>query len=384
MPLGSTRCRGLPDAHPPAPIRRGVSLKIVHLIETHTVYSHRLAEAFERKGHDVHILTFHDRHRSEAHRYHVREIRVPTWEQGLPFSHHWASLSRILATIRELSPDVLHGHYVSTAALYMVLAGATGKVLSAMGSDILLDTRALHARFLVRRGLRRAHRVISAADHVTARLQELGVPNGKIRTIPMGVDLALFHPGVRPIAQLGDPAIVCTRSLERVYRPDRLVRAMPDVLRGFSAARLVFIGGGSLREPLEILADKLDVRRAISFVGPVPHEKVPRYLAAADVYVSASMSDGTSASLLEAMATGCLPIVTDLPGNRPWVRHASNGLLVPLDEGDGFGRAILAGLRDAELRRRASGMNPRIVATRADWQSTIARMEQAYRETLEA
>ena len=56
------------------------------------------------------------------------------------------------------------------------------------------------------------------------------------------------------------------------------------------------------------------------------------FLGQADIYVSTSLHDGTSVSLLEAMGSGAFPIVTDIPSNREWIHHGQNGFLVPVNE----------------------------------------------------
>jgi len=70
-------------------------------------------------------------------------------------------------------------------------------------------------------------------------------------------------------------------------------------------------------------------------------EKLLRYLYAADLYVSSSHSDGTSVSLLEAMAGGLSAVLTDVPSNLEWITNGENGEVVPRSDHDALARAIL-------------------------------------------
>jgi glycosyltransferase involved in cell wall biosynthesis len=70
------------------------------------------------------------------------------------------------------------------------------------------------------------------------------------------------------------------------------------------------------------------------------HGDLPGFLRAADVYVSASSSDGTSSSLLEAMASGLYPVVSDITANRPWVEHGKNGLLFAVGDAASLAEAL--------------------------------------------
>ena len=357
-------------------------MRIGHIIESHTVYTHRLASAQVALGHEVEVFCFHDRVRDSRSSYRVNQIEVSPWQRNLPYSHHWAGMVRLLSAVRIFNPEIVHGHYLSTSALYSLLTPVGTKVVSAIGSDILIDTREAHARFLVRLASRSASRVISSSDEITSALEHLGVPSYRLRTIPMGVDSNLFSRLVPPVHGLGKPLLVSTRALEPVYRPDRLIRAMPEILKDLPRTCLVFVGDGSLRSRLESLVQKLRVSDSVVFIGPVHHSEVPSYLAAADSYVSAAISDGTSTSLLEAMAMGRLPVVTDIPANRSWIANGENGLLVPLEGDSCFSEAITRGLQDQSLRERAARQNPVIVAERAAWDHTVEQIDRVYREAL--
>jgi glycosyltransferase involved in cell wall biosynthesis len=97
--------------------------------------------------------------------------------------------------------------------------------------------------------------------------------------------------------------------------------------------------------------------------------------AAADVYVSASEVDGTSVSLLEAMASRRAVVVSDIAGNREWVEPGRNGVLFPVGDAALLARALLdvAALPDAA--RRGWGEQGRSqVLLRADWERNAARL----------
>jgi glycosyltransferase involved in cell wall biosynthesis len=75
------------------------------------------------------------------------------------------------------------------------------------------------------------------------------------------------------------------------------------------------VAGEEKKEDLRNRVDELGVSSSVQVLGRIPHEKMPDLLGDADIYVSTSTTDGTSVSLLEAMASGAFPVVTDISAN---------------------------------------------------------------------
>jgi glycosyltransferase involved in cell wall biosynthesis len=94
---------------------------------------------------------------------------------------------------------------------------------------------------------------------------------------------------------------------------------------------LIVVGDGPLRENLVQLQKSLEIKSNVIWLGRQPISEVGRWLREADFYVSFPETEGISSSLLEAMACGCYPVVTNLPGNREWISDQVNGTLVHLN-----------------------------------------------------
>jgi glycosyltransferase involved in cell wall biosynthesis len=92
---------------------------------------------------------------------------------------------------------------------------------------------------------------------------------------------------------------------------------------------------------------------------------MPSLLEKTDVYVSTSLSDGTSVSLLEAMASGAFPVVTDIAANKEWIADGINGFLVPIEDEASLANKIVQSLRDEELTERARHTNWEVVREKA-------------------
>ena len=79
---------------------------------------------------------------------------------------------------------------------------------------------------------------------------------------------------------------------------------------------------------LKDLAKKLNIENKVNFTGRIPNTELPKLLQESNIYISMPITEGVSASLFEAMAANCYPIVTDIAGNQSWIKHRENGQLI--------------------------------------------------------
>jgi glycosyltransferase involved in cell wall biosynthesis len=189
------------------------------------------------------------------------------------------------------------------------------------------------------------------------------------------VDRARFHPPEQPgAAAAGPPHIVCTRNHMPVYDIPTLLEALAALAAQGVAFRASLAGGGNLLEAHRRRAEELGLEGRVKLLGLLPHEDLPALLRRADLYVSPALSDGTSAALLEALATGLVPVVSDVPANRGWLEPGSSGLLFPPGDAAALAAALARALGDGELRARARREGPLRVAERGDLEVNMRRL----------
>jgi glycosyltransferase involved in cell wall biosynthesis len=98
----------------------------------------------------------------------------------------------------------------------------------------------------------------------------------------------------------------------------------------------------------------------------------------ADLYLSASHTDGSSVSLLEAMASGCPVVVSDIPGNREWVRSGVNGWLFKDGDSNAMAQSILLAIETRGTLAEMGMAARQIAEQRADWRKNFPKLIQAY------
>jgi len=297
---------------------------------------------------------------------------------------------RIVRILKRINPDFIHlhvQHYYSLATIFSghpyILTSWGVEVLSLPDADIL-------TRSVARMTSMKAHRIIVDAQCLKDIWTKTGVPRDKIEVIPFGVDLNIFNPNVdgsdvrRTLGiKENDTVIISTRALfNDHYNVECLVHSIPIVLEKCGDIKFIIKGVGPLESQLRNLVNELGVREHVRFVGLVSHPEVAQYLAASDIYVSTPFIDSTSVSLLEAMACGVAPIVTDIPGNREWIENRTNGLLFQPKNSAALAEKIIQLIENEDTRKRFGERCIRIAKQRASWENCVDRMEAIYQSLL--
>jgi glycosyltransferase involved in cell wall biosynthesis len=327
------------------------------------------------RGHEIHVVTLHPPQDVEGvHLYHLA-APITRYTDAAFFFNYW----RIKMLLQKINPEVVGGLGLSNYGFYAAFCGKHPLVVGAYGSDVLRAPKeSRRLKWMVQYAISKADLVTADAEILRRAIIELGGKEEKVIVFPLGVDETLLSVGSeRDFSPKEEFIILSYRSLEPLYNIELILRSFPIVLGQVEKAKLIIAGDGSQRGKLENLASQIGIREQTQFIGAVPHEKVPDLLASADVYLSASLSDSTSVSLLEAMAAGAYPIVSDIPGNREWIKDGVNGSVVPIGDPLTLADKIVQALRSDELRKTAAKNNLELITKRALWDDNISFLEAA-------
>jgi len=213
---------------------------------------------------------------------------------------------------------------------------------------------------------------------MVTELEEMGISHGNIVIANLGVGEDLLD--VQTQSTAGRSVLVSTRKLGQVYNPATIIRAMKLVSKDHPQILLKLVGEGPLRKDLQFLVNQLSLQANVEFLGRLSAKEVVQILSEVDLYLSTSLSDSASIALLEAMAVGLLPIVSDIAGNREWITDGVNGFLVDPHDSDALAERITLALRRVEWRRKVCQQNKEIVKRRALRRNQMDIVEQAYRK----
>jgi glycosyltransferase involved in cell wall biosynthesis len=290
-------------------------------------------------------------------------------------------VGRVRRLLHEIRPDVTLATYFRSNGLLGALTKCSPLVVSTRGPGdqefwlpFGLDVRL--ARWIAGR----AERLHASSPELVEQFEAIGVPRERFTVIPLGIDVESFPPRSGPRLP-GPPRVICTRKHLPIYDNRTIVRALGRLRDAGVAFEFRFVGGGNRLPFTELEVKALGLGGHVTFVGEVDPPEVARQLAWADVYVSATLSDGSPSSLFEAMSVKLFPVVTDIRANRDWLVHGTNGFLFP----PGDDRACADGLRFAFERgagcEAALEESRRRVAEQLDRGVGLERLERLLLET---
>ena len=370
-------------------------MKILYFSRDYTPHDHRFLSALVNTGHQIAYLRLENCGRILEERTLPQGVESLAWVWGdypVRFLDGLRLLADLKRVIRAYQPDIIHAGPLQTSAFLVALAGFQPLVSMSWGYDLLFDAeRNFWWRWATQYALK--HSAVMVGDCATIRQKAIacGMPDKRIVTFPWGIDINYFRPfspGFQSsslCSHLGwgkeTFVIISTRNWSPMYGVEELARAFVYTAHQRPELRLLMLGDGPQAALIRQIFTEGGVLNRVHFPGQVKQPDLPDYYRAANLYISTSHSDGTSISLLEAMACGCPVLVSDIPGNREWVVESETnpvGWLFPDGDIPALAEAIS---RCVEQRERLSetGKAARLlVEQRGDWAKNFPRLLQAY------
>ena len=309
-----------------------------------------LKEGLEALGHTVLIVTAD----AKAHKHYIKDgvLHCPAHTVKRIYNMCLASpVSRTrLRLLREFNPDIIHLHTefsvgLSGLAIAKILKVPVVYTLHTMYDDYIYYiapkplvpiTRKLSHHYF-RIFPQHTNAVTGPSKKCQEYTQEIG-SDKKVEVIPNPVELDAFNPSTSTQEQrdairkqLGiplDATVACfVGRLGREKSGDVLLRFWAEEMKPQDNMWLMIVGDGPEKEPLEKLAQQLQITNTVVFTGRVEHPMLPPYIHTCDIYVTASLSDTNSISMLEGMAGGLpvLQLYDEL--NADQVRDGVNGFM---------------------------------------------------------
>ncbi len=320
------------------------------------------------------------------------DFEIVTWElqkSSVGFSRvsRLAELMVAFFAIRkiakEFNPDMVIAERTTSYGFLAALTGIQPVAIAQQGITDLWPHNSplfIFKKMLQDYAFKKATLIHAWGEVMANHMKKSNANMSKVLLLPKGINLEQFT-----FSDNQDKTrieAIVTRALEPEYRHIKILRAFGILKKKNIPFRLVIVGDGSMRKSLENLARELGIEKEVVFKGRKTNSEVAQLLKESNFYISMPSTEGVSASLFEAMACGCFPIVTDLPGNRSWIKNQENGILIPNGRFKILAEELQYALERNLWRKTAIHRNRKFIEENANYAVNMKKIAEVYNELI--
>lgn len=234
------------------------------------------------------------------------------------------SIFKLRRLMKNYNPSIVHVHQANSIGFISALANKCRypHVITTWGDDVLVfPKKGFIYRMLAKISLKYADAITADAKSMETAIHSF---YKKVEVTIANFGIIIEEETLLPKENI----IYSNRLHEDLYNIDKIIVGCSNFLKTNSDWKLIIAGNGDNTTKLKSLVDELNLNAQIEFVGFLDAETNRKNYYKSKIYISIPDTDGTSISLLEAMAYGCIPLVSDLPSNKEWITDTINGLIV--------------------------------------------------------
>jgi len=349
-------------------------VRICYVAHSDAHFTPPYVDYFAAAGHEVHLVSLSQKNLSNAINHHPRKGDFDAMKAS--WAYVWA-IPKVRRVVRRIKPDIVHAHYLPSNGMMAAMAGVHPLIVTAHGSDVHYCIHHVIKRHAILLALRRADLVNAVSRDLERKILSLGLPAEKVFCLTLGIDTKRFI-CERGRRRPGPTRIICTRRMGPVYQCGLIVEAAADLAERGVDFELTFGATGPEEPRLRQEVERRGLQDCVTFLGGYALDSLPALLADSDICVSASRSDGTSLSLLEAMAAGAFPVVSDIVANREWLTGDGDSLLFDVDSREQLARCLELAITDSRLRQSAVEINRQRVLREGDRETNMKTLALHY------
>ena len=375
-------------------------MKILYFSRNYTPHDFRFLNSLSKTEHQIFYLKLEANQRQVEDRPVPENVQQILWTSGQR-EFRWSDLPRLVwdfrRIVKRIKPDIVHAGPIQTCAFIAVLSGFRPILTKSWGYDLVKDADSSKwMQWVTRYTLERSAFFTSDANVTRDKAVSFGMNPENVVIFPWGVNIERFHlekeeklnkkvvgqkskvKGRKPIT------LFCSRTWEPIYGVNVLAKAFVKVAQQNPDVNLILLGGGSQGPKIRKILMNGGVMERVHFGGQVGQRDLPRWYHMADIYISPSHVDGSSVSLLEALACGMPCLVSDIAGNKEWVEEGVNGWLFRDGNVDDLAENILLVIKSKRSWGRIGKAARKTAEERADWKSNFGKLLEAYEKVVQS
>jgi len=363
-------------------------MRIIYFSKSYSPHDYRFLSSLSKTEHEIFYLKL------EANRRQVEDRPVPENIQQILWAgrrgeFRWRDVPQLASDFRRLTkkikPDLIHAGPIQNCAFIATLSGFRPILAMSWGYDLVMDAdKSAWMRWLTRYTLKRSAFFISDANVSRDKAITFGMIPERTVIFPWGTDIEHFVPKKedrgKKTASTNRKSITlfCSRTWESIYGVDILAKAFVKVANVNPDVNLILLGGGSQGAKIRQILMNGGVMERVHFGGHVTQADLPRWYHRADLYISPSHVDGSSVTLMEALASGLPCLVSDIAGNKEWIEDGVNGWLFHDGDVDDLAEKILNAIKNRKFFGKIGEAARKTAEQKADWKKNFGKLLEVY------
>jgi L-malate glycosyltransferase len=362
-------------------------MRIVYFSKSYTPHDYRFLSSLSRTEHEVFFLQLEAARRQTEDRSLPENVQQILWAGGRR-DFRWRDVPRLTFDLRrvigKIKPNLIHAGPVQNCAFLAALSGFRPILTMSWGYDLVQDAESnWWMKQITKYVLRNSAFFVSDANVSRDKAVAFGVDPERTVIFPWGTDTELFTPKTFKPSNKKAFTIFCSRTWEPIYGVDVLAKAFAKVAAQNPDVNLILLSGGSQGARIRQMLMNGGVMERVHFGGQVSQKDLPRWYHMADLYISPSHVDGSSVTLMEALASGLPCLVSDIPGNREWIEDGVNGWLFRDRDVDDLAEKILSAIKNRKSFKKIGEAARKTAEQKADWRKNFGKLLDAYQAAVE-
>jgi glycosyltransferase involved in cell wall biosynthesis len=378
-------------------------MKILYFSRNYTPHDFRFLNSLSKTEHEIYYLKLEFNQRQVEDRPVPENVQQILWAGGQR-EFRWGDLPRFVLdfrrVVKRLKPDIVHAGPIQTCAFIAVLSGFHPILAMSWGYDLVMDAdKNAWSKWVTSYTLRRSAFFTSDANVSRDKAVAFGMNPEKTVIFPWGTDIEHFVPRntegrmlnaektsrtskvkgrKSKIVNPKSIILFCSRTWEPIYGVDVLAKAFVKVAQTNPDVNLILLGGGSQGPKIRQILMNSGVMDRVHFGGQVGQRDLPRWYHMADIYISPSHVDGSSVTLMEALASGLPCLVSDIAGNKEWVEEGVNGWTFRDGDVDDLAEKILSAIKSRRSFKRIGDAARKTAEEKANWSKNFGKLLEVY------
>jgi len=364
-------------------------MRICFLADFHSIHTYRWVKFFAAK-HEVHLISLEQPAEGTESLRPEKYKEIGIYVHFIPregIIDKMRGPSRVKKLIEDIVPDIVHAHYITHYGYLAAKSSFHPTVMTAWGTDVLIEA---HSSFIkrhqVKYALKRADALTCDGENTIRALREFVTDENKIRKIYFGVDTQKYNPGKRIEGfykkyhkGIDGKIVINLRGFAEVYEPETFIKAVPAILERFPDTVFLMAREHDRRKMFEEMVSSMGLEEHVKFIGNIPADDLPVFLASSDIYVSNSISDsGIAASTAEAMASGTAIISTDVGDISQWIEDGRNGFIISKGDFNALSEKVKYLLSNDDIRKSIGREARKTIETKQDYLKEMTKVEELY------